>query len=155
MSVPGLTLARTRNRRLAEHIMGVNLNPYLHFDGEAADALAFYADVLGGSPSSMTYGEMGMEGDAAKRIMHGQIETAAGITLMVSDLPPGSARSHGNDVTISLSGDDDETLRRHWARLSDGGQVETELEKQMWGDVYGACTDRFGVGWMVNIAGEH
>lgn len=133
--------------------MGVNLNPYLHFDGEAADALAFYADVLGGSASSMTFGEFGMEGDAAKKIMHGQLETDAGITLMVSDLPPGSERRRGNDVTVSLSGDEGETLRRYWARLSEGGHVETALEKQMWGDEFGACTDRFGVNWLVNIAG--
>ena len=28
------------------------------------------------------------------------------------------------------------------------------LEKQMWGDYFGMLNDRFGVGWMVNIAGE-
>ena len=25
------------------------------------------------------------------------------------------------------------------------------LEKQMWGDIFGQCVDRFGVAWMVNI----
>jgi PhnB protein len=24
----------------------------------------------------------------------------------------------------------------------------------MWGDEFGMCVDQFGVGWMVNIAGE-
>ena len=28
------------------------------------------------------------------------------------------------------------------------------LEKQMWGDEFGMLMDRFGVGWMVNIAGD-
>ena len=28
------------------------------------------------------------------------------------------------------------------------------LEKQMWGDEFGMCSDRFGIDWMVNIAGE-
>lgn len=136
--------------------MGVNLNPYLHFEGDAADALAFYADVLGGTASSMTFGDMGMEGEHAKDLMHGQLETDAGITLMVSDFPPGSddVRRTGNDVTIALSGDDADTLRGWWARLSDGGTVHTPLEKQMWGDEFGACSDRFGVGWLVNIAGS-
>lgn len=27
------------------------------------------------------------------------------------------------------------------------------LEKQMWGDEFVMCLDRFGVPWMVNIAG--
>jgi PhnB protein len=25
------------------------------------------------------------------------------------------------------------------------------LEKQMWGDEFGQCVDRFGISWMVNI----
>lgn len=134
--------------------MGVTLNPYLHFDGEAADAIAFYADVLGGTTSVMTFGQMGMEGPDANKVMHGQLETDRGITLMVSDMPPGSSRQHGNDVTISLSGDDEPTLRGYWEKLSTGGEVETPLEKQMWGDTFGACTDRYGVHWLVNIAGS-
>jgi PhnB protein len=134
--------------------VGVNLNPYLHFDGQAAEAVAFYADVLGGTTSVMTFGSMGMEGPDADKIMHGQIETDHGITLMVSDFPPGVTRETGNDVTISLSGDDEPTLRGFWEKLSAGGEVETPLEKQMWGDTFGACKDRYGVSWLVNIAGS-
>jgi PhnB protein len=26
------------------------------------------------------------------------------------------------------------------------------LEKQMWGDEFGSCVDKFGIPWMVNIA---
>jgi PhnB protein len=29
-----------------------------------------------------------------------------------------------------------------------------KLEKQMWGDEFGMCADKFGVTWMVNIAGQ-
>ena len=72
--------------------MGVTLNPYLHFDGEAADAIAFYADVLGGTTNVMTFAQMGMEGPDADKVMHGQLETDRGITLMVSDMPPGESR---------------------------------------------------------------
>jgi PhnB protein len=25
------------------------------------------------------------------------------------------------------------------------------LEKQMWGDEFGMCTDRYGIPWLVNI----
>ena len=134
--------------------MGVTLNPYLHFDGEAADAIAFYADVLGGTTNVMTFAQMGMEGPDADKVMHGQLETDSGITLMVSDMPPGESRAHGNDVTISLSGDDEPTLRGWFEKLSANGAVGTPLEKQMWGDLYGDCTDRFGVRWMVNITGS-
>jgi len=100
----------------------------------------------------MTFGSMGMEGPDADKIMHGQIETDGGITLMVSDFPPGVTRESGNDVTISLSGDDEATLRGYWDKLTAGGKVETPLEKQMWGDTFGACVDRYGVSWLVDIA---
>ena len=57
----------------------------------------------------------------------------------------------GNTMAISLSGDDEAELRGYWKKLSAGGEVTMPLEKQMWGDVFGMCTDRFGLPWMVNI----
>jgi PhnB protein len=53
---------------------------------------------------------------------------------------------------VSLSGDDADDLRRYWDALADGGAVFVPLEKQMWGDEFGMCADRFGVQWMVNIS---
>ncbi len=60
----------------------------------------------------------------------------------------------GGNITISLSGDDSDDLRGYWDKLADGGQVMMPLEKQMWGDEFGMLADRFGISWMVNIAGE-
>jgi PhnB protein len=45
-------------------------------------------------------------------------------------------------------------LRSNWKQLSEGGTVMVQLEKQMWGDEFGMCADKFGVTWMVNIAGQ-
>lgn len=42
-------------------------------------------------------------------------------------------------------------LRGYWEQLADGGTVTVPLEKQMWGDEFGMCVDRYGIGWMVNI----
>ncbi|MCU1616949.1 MAG: Glyoxalase/bleomycin resistance protein/dioxygenase, partial [Frankiales bacterium] len=52
------------------------------------------------------------------------------------------------------SGDDDAALRGYFDRLSDGGTVAMPLDKAPWGDAFGMCIDRFGVNWLVNIAGE-
>ena len=52
---------------------------------------------------------------------------------------------------MSLSGDDPDQLRGYWEQLSEGGTVSVALEKQMWGDEFGMCTDQFGITWMVNI----
>jgi PhnB protein len=133
--------------------MASRLNPYISFAGDARQAIEFYRDVFGGTLALNTFGKFGMQDTPhADQVMHAMLETANGFTLMVSDLPPGMAHNPGDTITISLSGDDDAELRGYWERLSDGGVVITPLEKQMWGDVFGMCTDRFGVPWMVNIS---
>jgi PhnB protein len=71
---------------------------------------------------------------------------------MAADVP--SSMEVGPNGTISLSGDDEATLRGYWDGLTEGGTVTVPLEKAPWGDTFGMCTDRFGVDWMVNILGS-
>ncbi|HEY2225721.1 VOC family protein [Actinomycetospora sp.] len=134
--------------------MGTNLNPYLHFTDTARAAMEFYREVFGGTLNVMTFGDMGTEGPEAAKVMHAQLETPSGYLIMGSDTPEGMSRPTGNGITVSLSGDQADELRGYFKLLSDSGAVTMPLEKQMWGDEFGACTDRFGVDWMVNIAGS-
>jgi len=128
------------------------LNPYVSFRDNAREALEFYKDVFGGKLSINTFGEYGdPNAPGANNVMHGQLETDRGFTLMGSDTPPGMDFNPGNNITISLSGDDEQELRSYWEKLTEGANVTMPLEKQMWGDVYGQCTDKFGVQWMVDI----
>lgn len=132
--------------------MTSRMNPYVNFDGNAREAMEFYQQVFGGDLHVNTFGEYGdPAAPGADKLMHAQLETENGLTLMASDLPPGMSATAGNNITISLSGEDDTELRGYWERLSDGGAVAVPLEKQMWGDEFGMCTDRFGIPWMVNI----
>ncbi|MFJ6673476.1 VOC family protein [Actinosynnema sp. NPDC091369] len=134
--------------------MTSRLNPYISFAGNAREAMEFYESVFGGTLRLNTFGEYGAaDAPEAEKIMHGQLETDSGYTLMASDTPPGMPHNPGDNVTISLSGDDADELRGYFAKLSDGGTVAMPLEKQMWGDEFGLCQDRFGISWMVNISG--
>jgi len=135
--------------------MSILLNPYLHFDGTARDAITFYQSVFGGELALNTFGEMGLEGEQAEQVMHAQLEAPSGLVLMASDTPPGETLTPGSTVTLSLSGDDDATLRGWFEQLSDGGEIHVPLEKQMWGDVFGQFADRYGVTWLVNITQPH
>jgi PhnB protein len=128
------------------------LTPYLSFRDNARPALEFYQQVFGGELVLSTFGEMGMEGAPPELIMHGQLETPSGFTLMASDTPPGMDYDAGTNITIAITGDDVDDLRGYFHRLADQGSVSVPLEKQMWGDEYGACTDRFGIPWMANIS---
>ncbi len=132
--------------------MASRLNPYLSFAGDARQAMEFYEGVFGGTLALNTFGESGAPDSAeADKIMHGMLETGSGYTLMGADTPPGTDHSPGNNFAVSLSGDDASELRGYWDKLSDGGTVQVPLEKQMWGDEFGMCVDRFGIAWMVNI----
>ena len=133
--------------------MASRLNPYISFRDNARQAMEFYRDVFGGELNVNTFGESGgAEGTPeADKLMHAQLETDRGFTLMASDTPAEMPYNPGNNISISLSGDDADDLRGYWAKLSDGGTVLMPLEKQMWGDEFGMCQDRFGIPWMVNI----
>ncbi|WP_152361242.1 VOC family protein [Microlunatus speluncae] len=132
--------------------MTSNLNPYLNFDGNALEALEFYREVLGGELKTNTFGEFGNDDAAVKdKIMHGQLTSAAGYTLMAADIMPGMEFRQGTTMTISISGDDADQLRGYFKQLAEGGTVSVELAKQPWGDEFGMCTDRYGVSWMVDI----
>jgi PhnB protein len=133
--------------------MASRLNPYLSFSDNAREAMEFYQQALGGELVVNTFGEYGdPTAPEAKLVMHSLLETTAGFTLMGADTPPGSEHSPGNSMSVSLSGDDADELHGYWEKLSDGAMITVPLEKQMWGDEFGMCIDRFGVAWMVNIA---
>jgi PhnB protein len=134
--------------------MPARLNPYLNFNGNAREAMDFYVAVFGGERTSMTFSDGGMPHEAAEKdwIMHSQLETPSGFTLMASDVP----QSHGGaqpNGSISLSGTEDAELHGYWDKLSAGGQIAQPLVQAPWGDSFGMLTDKFGVSWLVNITG--
>lgn len=134
--------------------MGSKLNPYLAFPGTARDAMTFYESVFGGKLDLMTFADAGAgEGmPDPNLVMHANLESPSGFTLMASDLAHGMEHKPGENISISLSGDDETELRGYWEKLSGSGTVTMPLEQQIWGDLFGMCVDRFGIAWMVNIS---
>ena len=135
--------------------MVTKLNPYLSFRDTAAQAMDFYQSVLGGEVTRSTFGEshMDVEPTEIDNIMHSQLETPGGLTLMAADTPNSMEHNPGSNIAVSLSGEDEDELRGYFEGLSDGGTVTAPFEKAPWGDTFGMLTDRFGVQWLVNIAG--
>lgn len=132
--------------------MASRLNPYISFGGNAREAMEFYKEVFGGTLALTTFGTFGdKESPNADNIMHGLLDTAKGYTLMGADSAPNAEYKPTDAMSVSLSGDDADELRGYWEKLSEGGTVSVPLEKQMWGDEFGMCADRFGITWMVNI----
>jgi len=131
------------------------LNPYLNFRDTARQAMEFYQSVFGGKLEITTFGQFNMAQDPSEndKVMHAMLTVPNGFTLMGSDTPARMDLTQGNSYTISLSGDDDAELRGYWDKLAAGGSVSMPLEKAPWGDSFGQLTDKFGVGWLVNISG--
>jgi PhnB protein len=115
----------------------------------------FYASVFGGEVRSNTFAEYQMAQDPADNdlIMHSQLTTPGGFTIMAADVPSHMEFTAGSSISISLSGDDEAELTGYWEKLVEGGTVIEQLAKAPWGDSFGMAVDRFGVQWLVNIAG--
>ena len=136
--------------------MPTRLNPYLSFRDDAREAMEFYRSVFGGELTISTFGDFGASDDPSEKdkVMHSQLESPGGLVLMGADTPNSMDFTSGGSVSVSLSGDDEAELTGYWQKLSDGGTVQEPLSKAPWGDSFGMCVDRFGVSWLVNIAGS-
>lgn len=133
--------------------MASQLNPYLAFNGTARQALEFYASVFGGDLACNTFAEFGAaDSPDADLIMHGVLATNAGYTIMAGDVTGSRTAGPTADVSVSISGDDADLLRGYWDKLAEGGTITMPMGKQVWGDEFGMCIDKFGVSWMVNIS---
>ena len=137
--------------------MTSKLNPYLGFRDNAKDAMEFYHSVFGGELNVSTFGELQASEDPAEadKIMHAQLETTSGYTLMGADTPNSMEFAPSSNHSVSLSGasEDADELSGYFDKLSDGGTVAMPLEQAPWGDRFGMVIDKFGVQWLVNIAG--
>lgn len=132
--------------------MATKLNPYINFDGNTKPAMEFYRSVFGGELTMQTYEQFHASDDPSEndKIMHAQLESE-GVTLMGADVPNRMEFKPGSNFSLSLSGEDEASLRAYFEKLADGGQITMPLEKAQWGDTFGMCVDKFGINWMVNI----
>jgi PhnB protein len=136
--------------------MTTRLNPYLSFRDTAREAMDFYHSVFGGELTRSTFGEFQASADPAEqdKIMHSMLLTDSGLALMASDTPNAMDYTEGTNYSVSLSGEDEAELRGYWEKLSADGTVTMPLNQAPWGDAFGMCVDKFGVSWLVNIAGQ-
>ena len=136
--------------------MSSRLNPYLSFRDNAREAMEFYQGVFGGKLEATTFKEFGVSEDPAEadKIMHAMLEAPNGMVLMGADTPNAMELTPGSSISVALFGDDEAELRGYYDRLKEGGTETMPLAKAPWGDSFGMLTDRFGIDWMVNIAGQ-
>ena len=131
----------------------LQLDNYLFFDGNCADAMRFYERTLGGKLQLMTHGESPMAAQtppgSANRIMHARLELD-GRLLMASDSMVGQPYEKMKGFSLSLIYPTVAEAQRMFAALAEGGQITMPIGKTFWAEAFGMLVDRFGTPWMVN-----
>jgi PhnB protein len=131
----------------------MQVNPYLTFNGNCADALKFYQKVLGAQiEASFPFGEgppeMKVPAEWKDKIMHAKI-TIDGEIIMASDAPPGHFQQP-QGFSVSLQVEDAADAERRFKALSEGGTVTMPFAKTFFSKGFGMCVDQFGIPCMVN-----
>lgn len=135
----------------------MQVNPYLHYNGNCEAAFKFYEKALGAKIEMMLrYEEAPAEMPSApehkKKIMHGRVSIGSA-TVMGSDSPPAHFQKP-QGFSVSLQVDDLGDAERKFKALSDGGSVNMAFAKTFFAKGFGMCVDQFGIPWMVYCPAE-
>ncbi len=129
----------------------MNIQPYLYFPGTAAEAMTYYKGIFGGELQITRRGEVDPNAPAAEKhlVINAALEGGE-CTVRASDRTNTTHDPQGR-VDLLIIGSDEAKLRKVFGDLSAGGSVTVPLEKQFWGDTFGALIDKYGINWQVNI----
>ena len=135
------------------------INPYIHFNGNAEEAFTFYKSVFGGEFAMlMRFKDLEIPGSIANereanKIMHIALPIGKHDILMGSDTPEALGVHSLNETRskISISAESKEEADNLYNGLSAGGQVEMPIADSPWGSYFGMFRDKYGVEWMVDF----
>ncbi len=135
------------------------INPYLHFNGNAEEAFMFYKSVFGGEFAMISrFKDMAMPDqpfseNEANKIMHIALPIGKNDVLMASDVPDvlGQVSENENRIKISISAESKDEADKLFKGLSSGGTIEMPIADSPWGSYFGMFRDKFGIEWMVDF----
>ncbi len=130
----------------------MKLTPYIHFEGNAEEALNFYKDVFNGEiVMTSRYGDSPMPvGDDWKdKLLHARLKFGESM-LYISDGPKDFKVTRGGDVQLSVDVPDENKIEEIFNKMAEGGQITMPLQDQFWGAKFGMLKDKYGIGWMFN-----
>lgn len=138
--------------------MTIKTTTHLNFRGKARAALEFYQSVFGGHQILITYQDAGavQEPAEADQIMWGQVTSENGFAVMAYDVPSRLPYAAGEiPVFISVRGDEAEEITQYWNKLCVDATIIQDLAPSGWSPLYGMLKDKFGVTWVLDVAGAY
>jgi PhnB protein len=136
------------------------IQPYLFFNGRCEEALEFYKRALGAEVEMlMRFKESPdppppdmVPPGSGDKIMHASVRVGDALFMASDGRCDGKPSFQG--FSLSIEAADEAEARRRFDALADGGTVTMPLAKTFWSPCFGMLTDRFGVSWMVGVAGS-
>lgn len=129
------------------------INPYIHFNGNAAQAIQLYESALGAKVGSlMRHGDMPgakVTPENKDLVMHAALQIGGG-EIMLSDVMSGTPVAPGTNMQIALHFSEEAETVKAFDALAAGGRVTMPLQDTFWGAKFGMLTDGYGVQWMFN-----
>ncbi|MFB9057508.1 VOC family protein [Mariniflexile ostreae] len=129
----------------------MKIQAYLAFGGNCQEALSFYSDLFNAKIiNRKTYEDKKIDVPSSYRnkLQHAEIK-GDHIYFMAYDASPDTPLNNGNQIHMSIEASDINEGKELFEKLSKGGQVHHNYREREWG-YFGRCTDKYGIGWMVN-----
>ena len=130
----------------------LNVTAFILFDGNCAEAMAFYHECFGGELVVTRLGDTPMKAHVPKemypKITHAHLKSE-GIEFSATDwMHPTREFKQGNSVAMYLNGGSYDELKRVFEKLSQGADkgLLDELREMPFG-IYGHLADRYGIHW--------
>ncbi|WP_020107608.1 VOC family protein [Nocardia sp. 348MFTsu5.1] len=136
-----------------------SVNPYLNFNGNTEEVFTFYQSVFGGELqlvrfSDLDSGDMGLTAEQQNGVAHIALPLGDSV-LMGSDVPEQMGTiSAGTNFAVSVEVDSADEARQVFGGLSESGEVTMAPDKVEWAELFGMCTDKYGIQWMIGYTGD-
>lgn len=130
----------------------INLTPFLIFDGNCAEAMAFYQSCLGGELAVTKVADTPMKHQMPPqqhyKVAHAHLKSE-GVELSATDwLHPTRTPKQGNMVAMYINGGTYKELKAIFERLATGAdQALLDDLREMPFGTYGHLADKYGVHW--------
>lgn len=131
------------------------INPYIHFNGNAEEALGHYRDALGGELEILRFAGSPAEGCApegwGQKVLHGALQTKVGL-ILASDASSDRVSNPGDNIEIAVQVENEADAERIFTKLGQGGNISQPLTETFFSPKFGMLVDKFGIKWIVVTA---
>jgi PhnB protein len=135
----------------------MQIQTYLFFEGRCEEAIEFYRRAVGAEVRMLMRNKDSPEPPPSdkvapgseNKVLHAEFTIGESTVLASDGYSSGKPAFQGFSLSISVK--DVAAAEKAFRALSDGGQVTLPLTQTFFSPRFGMLTDRFGVGWMVNV----